>query len=209
MRVRRRRDDLLAEDGPLARLRAAPVRALFRPTRLYLRVLTSAAAPSRLGSGADYGIELEILGRPLLDAASASELWELHRLEQRELSDRDVPYLSTPGSAPELLSADGDPVLSFEASALEAAVRQLRSLGKDDLSFQLSLIRAALSTATSVPGVERRAASEAREDFSPPDGAPLDAARVLAEELAASAIESTAASRGSVSASPMRPSGGF
>ncbi|HEY1592184.1 MAG TPA: type 2 lanthipeptide synthetase LanM family protein [Solirubrobacteraceae bacterium] len=139
-----RGDDLLADDGPLAGLRAAPVRALFRPTHVYVKVLSSAGAPSRLSSGVDYGIELEILGRPLLDAPAPSELWELHRSEQRQLNDRDVPYLSTPGSAEWLLSAGGNPILSFEASALEAARRQLESLGEADMRYQASLIEAAL-----------------------------------------------------------------
>jgi type 2 lantibiotic biosynthesis protein LanM len=186
-----RRDELLAPDGLLAALRDAPVRVIFRGTQLYARVVNVAHVPDHLRFGVDQSIELEALARPLVDGPDPDVFWELHRREQRDLEATDTPYFAVPGGAEGLLDGNGRALVRFRASALASARRRLESLGDEDRDLQLALLRAALSTRFSpVAQASREPASgaDAAEEAAP--GRALQAARLLGEELEATAISS-------------------
>lgn len=186
--LRRHRSELLSEDGPLEELRAAPVRVLFRPTQLYARAVLAAHVPRHLRYGVEYGIELDALGRVLLDGPDPARMWELHRLEQRDLDATDTPYLAAPGGAPGLLAGDGRLLVRFRASALETARARLTSLDEADERFQLALVRAALSTRLAPSGAT---AGDAEADPAAAD--PAAAAGRLATQLEETAIRAGAA----------------
>jgi type 2 lantibiotic biosynthesis protein LanM len=180
------RDELLAADGPLAALEQAPVRVLFRGTPIYERQLSRAMLPARLGDGAEHSLELELLGRPLLDGADPGAFWGLHRLEQAQLEAADIPYFSVPGGADALRDAAGRPLAPFRASPLAAARARLAQLSPADRDRQLTLVRASLATRR--PNVAHLPAA-AVGSAGGPDAA-LAAALVLGTELADTAIRS-------------------
>ncbi len=65
-----RRDYLLAADSPLNRMFACPARLLFRATGYYQSVLNKALNPAYLQDGADFGIQLDVMARSLLNRLS-------------------------------------------------------------------------------------------------------------------------------------------
>ena len=140
------RDQLLAPDGPLAGLHDAPVRVLFRPTMLYARAVNAALMPEHMQDGADYSIELEVLGRPLLDGRDPTSFWELHRREQQQIDVTDIPYFAARGAAGALGAQDGRPLVGFQDSAVAAARRTLAGLSEADRLVQLAYLRAAIGT---------------------------------------------------------------
>jgi type 2 lantibiotic biosynthesis protein LanM len=184
-----RRDELLAPGGLLAALRDAPVRVLFRATRIYARAVTVAHVPECLRFGVDYSIELEALARPLIDGPDPEAFWELHRGEQRDLEATDTPFFAAPGVAEGLLDDRGRPLLRFRDSAIATARRRLESLGDEDQRLQLALVRAALGTTYAT--VDSHGSREpASSENSAGEAAALRAARLLGEELEATAIHS-------------------
>jgi type 2 lantibiotic biosynthesis protein LanM len=187
------RDELFARAGPLCPLEHAPVRVLIRATRLYFQVASDAQQPTHMREGVDRSIELELLGRPLLDSPDRAGFWELHRSEQEQLEATDIPYFTAPGGAEALRAADGRTLVGFRASAVETAKRQLAALSEEDQRLQLALLRAALATR-----FERQLPVRVRESptgaSAPAPGpsreAALEAAAMLARELEATAIHS-------------------
>src|SRR5205823_10648554 len=91
---------LLASGGPLEAMRTMPVRFVYRHTRVYRVVLNGVFSPSCLRAGADAGIRLGVLGRPLLYTDTRHPLWNLFREEVRALQQGDIPaFRAYPHSA--------------------------------------------------------------------------------------------------------------
>ena len=191
----RARERLLASDGPIAALEDAPVRVLFRGTVVYLRALNCAQQPGDLRDGADHSIELELLGRPLLDSPDPAAFWELHRGEQRQLEATDVPYFAAPGAAEALCEEDGRALVRFRVSAVETARQRLRALSGKDQRLQVGLLRAALGTRSAtepaatrvdhpLPSIARAGERDLASDPA------LEAAFLLGRELDTTAIRS-------------------
>jgi type 2 lantibiotic biosynthesis protein LanM len=182
------RGQLLAADGPLTGLQDAPVRVLFRPTMLYARAVNAALLPEHMQDGADYSIELEVLGRPLLDGPNPDSFWELHRREQQQIDVTDIPYFAAPGAAGSLQAEDGRPLVSFRDSAVAAARRTLAGLSEDDRLVQLAYLRAAIGTR--VPAIAAPGGSNGDARSLTAHGDLVQAALVLGRELEASGIRS-------------------
>jgi type 2 lantibiotic biosynthesis protein LanM len=183
-----RRDELLAPDGPLDGLCDAPVRVLFRPTMLYARAVNAALVPEHMQDGADYSIELEVLGRPLLDGRDPASFWELHRREQRQIDMTDIPYFAVLGDAGALAAEDGRPLVGFQDSAVAAARRTLAGLCEEDRLVQLAYVRAAIGTR--LPAAASAAGSNGDGRPLAAHGDVVQAALVLGRELEATAIRS-------------------
>ena len=186
--LQRHGGELLEPGGILADLEKAPVRVVLRATANYARAAAVACVPERMRFGIDHSIELESLGRSLLDGPEPSRYWDVHRREQADLEATDVPYFAAPGDAEALFQGDeGVAIVGFREAALAAARRQLESLSDDDERLQLAFIRAALGTRSHSPA---RSAVPSGMPTEPDKGDPFAAAFRLGEELEASAITS-------------------
>ena len=85
------RDELLAEDGPLAELAGVSTRLLFRPSQEYASVLDLLKTPRWQREGTSPGILLEALARPFATAERIPQAWPLVVAERAMLEALDVP----------------------------------------------------------------------------------------------------------------------
>lgn len=197
-----RRDQLLAPGGPLDRLRDAEVRLIVRPTAVYQKLLDTCTRPALLAEGAERGIELELLARPLLAAETEDPLWPLHRYEQAALVRMDIPRFGVAAGS-RSLNVGADAVQGLlAASALEHAAERLSRFDATDCERQTALIKLALevrsnragpgngpsSRGIAPPPVERDASAERQPAAEVADEELMDAALALAERLERTAI---------------------
>src|SRR5206468_453973 len=104
-----RRDELLAERGPLRRFRGLKLRFILRATRTYAQLARRLLRPEFLRDGADRSIEMDRLARAFaLHYAGAQDPppWEVYHAERAALERQDIPFFSYFSAAEELL-ADG------------------------------------------------------------------------------------------------------
>ncbi|MEK6280674.1 MAG: type 2 lanthipeptide synthetase LanM [Acidobacteriota bacterium] len=92
--INRRYADLWSASGPLAGIKSVPIRAIFRPTTIYVSLLNKLRDPRRLRSGISWSAQLE------LDQGDTQQLGILadHPLllaERRALVKADIPYFVT------------------------------------------------------------------------------------------------------------------
>lgn len=180
----RQRDRLLASDGPLSAFRALPTRFVFRPTRIYGRVLETSLAPRLLHEGVDRSIHLEHLGRVHgRDDLGIQRFWPLLREEIEALTRTDIPLFSLSTSGQDLMTAAGATIADCFVQSGEACVRDiLVKLSETDLQRQLTYIRLALYTKQFRPpsaGAHRAPTRSASP--RPQLAAPLTASALLAE----------------------------
>ncbi len=188
--IERERDELLAEDGPIAVFAEDAVRHVPRPTSVYSRILAESMHPDILRDSLDweYVLEAGLAG----GHRGVEGRIELLTSEQRQLARLDVPTYHTTPSATDLCDADGVVVRDFLATSGMAAVRaKIRRMGPVDLRRQKWCIDASLTGLTF--GTRPRTAPRPQEL---PDR-PLDvrlalrAATALADELLDTAVHGT------------------
>jgi type 2 lantibiotic biosynthesis protein LanM len=143
-RLIERRAELLAPQGPLARCRGVPVRAVLRPTQIYARLLGESYHPDVLRDALDRDL---LFDRLWLGAEEQPELALVAAAEHRDLLAGDVPVFTvTPGS-PDLVDSRGGRLAGFFPEPAMAAVeRRLAGMGEVDLDRQLGLLRLSLAT---------------------------------------------------------------
>jgi type 2 lantibiotic biosynthesis protein LanM len=142
------RSELLANDGPLSAFSRQRPRFIARPTQVYASVLKRALRPECLRDGTDFGIELDVLCRPLLSAHDTPRMWPLLRHEIRALERLDVPvFTASPDSDSLRLGPEETINACFEGSSYERVVKRLRELDDDDLERHIGVIRESLQTA--------------------------------------------------------------
>ena len=142
------RDELLAENGPLAGLRQQSVRFIFRPTSLYKTILDWLRHPEYLRDGADRSIQIESLAHiftPPRPPEIAAATWPIYEAERRSLERSDIPYFFA-HCTDDALRTDGNVVSDhfFQEPCYEQARSHLRSLSEADLAIQVGYIRASL-----------------------------------------------------------------
>ncbi len=139
------REPLRAADGPLAAMRAHPVRFVYRPTRVYSALTAASWTPELLGSGVDYGIHIEQLARAFLVARDRPPAWPVFAAEVRAMERMDVPLFSARVDATDLELDDGTVVRkAFTRAAHDTTLELVAALSEDDLHRQLLVIHAAL-----------------------------------------------------------------
>lgn len=144
---RTRRDDLLAEDGPLARFRGDPVRVLVRSTVTYATLLSTGFHPDVLRDGLDRDRHFDFLWRQV---AATPALAAVVPAECRDLWRNDVPYLTGRTDAAQLFDSDRQPIPGFPVvPALDLVRRDLLARDQRHLLGQLDLIRGSLAAAAS------------------------------------------------------------
>lgn len=141
---RQNRESLLAEDSPLKAFCSEPVRFLFRPTKVYNRVLKKTLTPDSLRHGFLWSIELDILSRPFLSMTSKPLAWPVLAAELKQITDLDVPYFSASiGSDGLDLGFEQTIPEYFVESCYEQVIARLQRLNETDLEQQVAIIELA------------------------------------------------------------------
>lgn len=140
----RRRDELLSEDGPLARFASDEVRFIMRPTRVYGLLLHESFHPDVLRNGLDRDrffdrLWVGVEQRPYLTRVVASE--------QQDLHEGDIPMFTTRPDTLDIWDSRGKQIADFLAEkSLDLVRHRVQQLGEDDLKRQLWFIDASLTT---------------------------------------------------------------
>jgi type 2 lantibiotic biosynthesis protein LanM len=138
------RDELLVEDGPIARFSQDEVRVILRNTRTYGRLLYESFHPDVLRDALDRDRLFDRLwGR-------VEQLPYLARVipaERNDLQKGDIPLFTTRPNSRDLWSSSHERIANFvDEPGLNLAQQRLRRLSDDDLAQQLWFIRASLAT---------------------------------------------------------------
>jgi type 2 lantibiotic biosynthesis protein LanM len=189
-----RREQLLATDSPLVAFRNLPTRFVFRPTRIYTRVLESSFEPALMQEGVDRHLHLEHLGRVHGRAdLGAQHIWPLLRDEIDALTHTDIPIYRLSTSSCDLTIGTGAALTGCFVQSGETRVRGLfEALSETDLQRQLTDIRLALYTKRFCPpSVSAPRVSTGQLPSLPRPGETLTAPELLAEaeRLAARLIQ--------------------
>ncbi len=191
-----RREELLAEGGPLRRFRGLKLRCVLRPTQAYAQMSRRLRHPEFLRDGADRSIELERLARAFVAIRHDPQYtppWEVYLAELDALERLDIPFFNFISDA-NSLRADGRAVASgfFSEIGQVYLERRIRGLSEEDLVVQTNFIHATMYARfanTTSRAVNPVSTSEAALDARPLARAELIAAAVsIAEQVRAASI---------------------
>lgn len=134
----RRRDDLMAPQGPIRRFAGDRARIVIRPTRVYGALLHESYHPYLLGNALDRQRHFDHLW---LDSEDVPQLKQLIPLETEALEVGDIPYFSTQLDSRDLLAGPHQRLENFlPTSGYQQLEERLRRLDEDDLERQLALL---------------------------------------------------------------------
>jgi type 2 lantibiotic biosynthesis protein LanM len=140
----RQREALLAADSPLAAFRSQQVRFLFRPTKIYGRVLNKAMAPEFLRDGLDWSMEVDILSRAFLTTEEKPQAWQILSAELKAIGQLDIPYFSVATGSDALPLGQEQTIPEyFKAPCLSQVLTRLQQLDETDLAQQVAIIQLA------------------------------------------------------------------
>jgi type 2 lantibiotic biosynthesis protein LanM len=140
----RRRADLLAVDGPLARFAGDDLRIVLRPTQTYAVLLREGFHPDMLRDALERDrlfdhLWIHVEHRPHLSKVIAAEV--------DDLENGDIPIFGTRPDSRDLWTSTGEPIKDFfDDIGIEVVRRRLSQFGADDLERQLWFIRASFTT---------------------------------------------------------------
>jgi type 2 lantibiotic biosynthesis protein LanM len=138
----KRRGEIISKGGPLEGLAGSLVRFIYRPTRIYAKVLHKSLSSQFLKHGIDWSIELDVLSRSYLLTQEQPRNWALLSSELRALERLDIPYFSADATADALRLDPGELLPQyFEEPCFERVVGHLKEMSDADLSKQVSIIR--------------------------------------------------------------------
>ena len=159
----RHRDELLADDGMLARFAGDEVRAVLRPTRSYARILQESFHPTLLADARRRGRHFDLLRSAV---QQVPQLGRVLALEREDLEHGDIPLFTARVDSRHLTSCMGQRIDDFFAvSPLESVRRRLLDLGPADLARQRWIIEASLATLAS--GLQRESWPSSRSASMP------------------------------------------
>ncbi|WP_414577939.1 type 2 lanthipeptide synthetase LanM family protein [Anabaena sp. CCY 9402-a] len=142
------RDELLAENGILARFAEVHVRAIIRSTYIYSLLLTEGFHPDVLRNALDRD---RLFDRLWLGVAQEPHLTKVMAAERQDLWEGDVPLFTTRPNSRDLWTSSGEQITDFFAESSMASVkRRFQQLDEADLTQQLWFIRASLTTLVTV-----------------------------------------------------------
>jgi type 2 lantibiotic biosynthesis protein LanM len=180
------REELVAEDGHLARFAGDEVRVILRPTRTYGLLLRESLHPDLLRSALERdrffdGLWIEVESRP--------ELARVVNAERAALWRGDIPLFTTRPDSRDLWSNAGERVVSFcDETGFDLVRRRLQRLGDADLARQLWFIQAALATTATDARRGPRAASPPAPRSRADRQRLLAAARAIGDRLETLAV---------------------
>jgi lantibiotic modifying enzyme len=160
-------DELLSPEALLSRFADCPIRAVWRATAIYAKMLNRLTYPKFLRDGVDRWIELCIFQRPLLQEGASPACWRLIEAEVASLERLDVPFFSTRTDCLDLWTGRGNKFADvFVRSALEQRYLFLMRLSEEDMEHQVGLMRTSLDTSDSAISLSGDADSAFSEDLS-------------------------------------------
>jgi type 2 lantibiotic biosynthesis protein LanM len=155
-----KRDALLAEDSPLWTMAGQPIRALFRPTDTYTRLLWQLREPEYLRDGVERSFGLELLKRAAAGASERPAFWPIVQTERQQMEQLDVPYFALSSDDDVLELSPGNRLTDFfQGSGFHAVLERIKTLSEADLAMQVQLIQGSLYLRT-VPGQESAAVGQ-------------------------------------------------
>jgi type 2 lantibiotic biosynthesis protein LanM len=145
------RDALQAPEGPLAPLREAPVRFIYRDTWSCLRIVQRSLAPALLADPIGREIFLQrLLGAVLtedLDEAARARHARIIAAEIAAFRDLDVPFFVHHPDGGALQTVDGEEIEGFFAGSAWARLRaRVAGLDRFPLGEQIDLLRSCFAT---------------------------------------------------------------
>ncbi|WP_135851115.1 type 2 lanthipeptide synthetase LanM family protein [Halorussus salinus] len=185
-----RRDDLLADDGPLSAFEDCEVRVVYRETAKYAAVLESLRTPEYLRTGLQFGCKSEALLTLFADADTGFDYEPLYRAELDALARLDVPRFgaSTDDTA---LYWDGERCVEelFDRTPYESMRERIRGLGDEDLAEQREYVRYAFDPETRSHGGRATEPTPDETALDPDDATFERAARDCYDRLVDAAVE--------------------
>lgn len=184
------KEELLAEDGPLATFESAVVRRVVRPTRFYGHLLRRASDYRSMDDGARWSAALDFVSR-VSEGDSATVPWPLVAAERQALAALNVPYFAH-GADGQGMTDGLVPIGGVQyPSGLDEVRRRLAKLDSLEVERQIEMMR------LSQLGVGCRRRPADAEDFGPPAGkgelASLSSAvDAIADRVSDAAIETEA-----------------
>ncbi len=134
--------ELLADDGPLQRLRGIQQRYIFRETRIYWRILRSSFSPAALRSGIARSLTIDQLSRAYLYSKKPAG-FALLAAERAAIERGDIPFFGCPSDARTISIGVERPIAGMlRASAWQSLQEQLQRLSPTDFRIQRELVRA-------------------------------------------------------------------
>ena len=137
------RERWLRPSSVLSRFAGLQRRIVLRATRVYFALQKQQLEPAALRSPQAQALKLEQLARSFLLAETKPLHWPVFGAERRQMEKLDIPFFThrIDGNALEL-DDNGTTLAGFiKTSGLQAARERLRGLNKEEIDFQLSLIR--------------------------------------------------------------------
>lgn len=143
----RHRNELLLDNGLLARFAEDEVRVVLRPTRFYSKLLTESFHPDVLRNALDRDRLFDRLWFGVDRSSYLAHLTKVIPAEQKQLWNGDIPIFTTCPNSRDLCSGDGELFVNFfDESAMNLVKRRLQQLSEEDFARQLWFIRASFCT---------------------------------------------------------------
>jgi type 2 lantibiotic biosynthesis protein LanM len=187
------RQELLADDGPLASFADDTVRLLLRPTVVYARLLNESFHPDLLRDGLERD---RFFDRLWVAVPNQPRLVRAIVAEQEDLWQGDIPKFTTRPLSGDVRTSSGDSLDGIiEVPGLQVARARLAALSDADLEQQTWFVLAALGSLPGAPesassasaATRRGCATPRRSAVRPPDASPADflgAAHAVGRRLA-------------------------
>jgi type 2 lantibiotic biosynthesis protein LanM len=138
------RDDLLSNNGSLARFAGDEVRVILRSTQAYASLLHESFHPDVLRNALDRD---RFFDRLWLQVEHLPYLAKVIPAEREDLLNGDIPMFTTRPGSRHLWSSSNEQITDFfNESGMALAQRRVQQLSDDDLTQQLWIIRASLTS---------------------------------------------------------------
>ncbi len=180
--ILKHREDLLSDQGPLARFAEDEVRVIVRPSYTYGVLLRESFHPDVLRDALDRD---RLFDRLWATVQYCPYLTRVITAEYQDLQSGDIPIFTTRPNSRDLRSSSHQRIADFFDEPVLATVRQrIQELSDHDCARQLWFIRASLATISGTGDGPRRPAHHPAEPTAPANrGRLLFAARRVGDRL--------------------------
>lgn len=139
-----RRDELLADNGPLTNFARDTIRVIVRATRTYAMLLSESFHPDVLRNALDRD---RLLDRLWLVVEHLPHLAKLIPAELEDLLKGDIPMFTTRPESRDLWTSSGERIVDvLDEPSLDSVKRRFQQLSEADLERQLWIIRASMTS---------------------------------------------------------------
>jgi len=161
------RDDLLSDQGPLARFAEDEVRAIMRPTQTYAVLLRESFHPDVLRDALDRD---QLFDRLWATVEYCPYLAKVIPAEHQDLQNGDIPIFTSRPNSRDLWTSPRQRIADFfDEPGIVRVRRRIQELGDHDCTQQLWFIRASLATLSKAGDGTRRSAHFPTEASAPAD----------------------------------------